>query len=366
ASSLIFALSSASFCGDSAIPFTLEVLADGQPKLGCARPTCFGWVANGQPASATGAFYRINSNVDGYMRTGPESIPAFGPEDARFYRPQIAVCEPAFASSSCPALNQWVGGIAPLMNVTAFQTTLQCCAFDGLLQSEDRGVASLHAGQAFVGGEVNVNGQQVGFDYVSNVAKSVLTDGTVQYDVSVRRMPCASFDDASVPAKIPKQEVAQAFQAPNLAVNQPLPLPPAGGENQILEEVVQQEAVQFPQDTVFQPAPPPPPTFQPPPQFVQPPPQQFFAPVQAAPVQYSPPVQFYSGGGGGGGNAQWCFAEDSIVELIDGSIKRMDELEKKDWVLTVGKEGLSFEQVEFWLHRVPDQEAIFNEFETED
>lgn len=40
-----------------------------------------------------------------------------------------------------------------------------------------------------------------------------------------------------------------------------------------------------------------------------------------------PPVAY--GGGGGGGNGQWCFTDDMTVELIDGTTKRMDELEKR-------------------------------------
>ncbi|GMT07740.1 hypothetical protein PENTCL1PPCAC_29914, partial [Pristionchus entomophagus] len=361
-SSLLVALSSASFCGDSAIPFTLEILGDGQPVLGCARPTCFGWAPSGHPVSTTGAFYRINGKDDGYMRAGHESVLAYGPEDGRFYLPQSAVCEPTFSSANCAGPNKWVGGIAPLLNVTSFQTMLQCCAYDGLLQSEDRGVASLHAGQAVVGGEVISSGLQVGFDYISDISKVLRVDGTVQYDVAVRRMPCASLADPAASAKIPMAEgaAAQAFQAPNLPVDQPLPLPPTPTDNQILEEIVQEEAFQLPAGTQFQPPPPPPPSA---PLAFQPPPVQF-VPAQAAAVPYNPPVAFY--GGGGGGTAQWCYSADSTVELLDGSIKRMDELKKTDWVLTVGKKELQYEPVEFWLHRVPDQEAVFNNFETED
>ena len=47
----------ASFCGDSAIPFSFEALPDGQPVLGCSRPACFGWGAAGQPFSDKFSFY---------------------------------------------------------------------------------------------------------------------------------------------------------------------------------------------------------------------------------------------------------------------------------------------------------------------
>lgn len=35
----------------------------------------------------------ICSHGDGFMRAGPESIPSFGPNDARYYRPYAAVSD---------------------------------------------------------------------------------------------------------------------------------------------------------------------------------------------------------------------------------------------------------------------------------
>ncbi|KAF8386416.1 wrt-4 [Pristionchus pacificus] len=374
-SSLLVALSSASFCGDSAIPFSLEILGNGQPILGCARPTCFGWAPTGKPASNTGSFYRINNNADGFIRNGIEQIPAFGPADPRYYRSQTAICEQAFASQNCPGLNQWVSGIAPLVNVTAFPTVVQCCSFDGLLQSEDRGLATVKGGQIVQGGEVVSSGVQVGFDYISDLVKIVRADGSLQYDVSIRRMPCTDYTQPAVTNKIYKgtEGGAQAFQDPNVEVEQPLPLPIQGGpqapqaptagtQNAILEEVVQEEAFQLPPGTQFQPALQPPPVQQPP---LQPAPIMFQAPqfVPQAPQYYSPPVSYYSGGGGGG---QWCFSADMTVFMLDGTRKRMDELKRNDWVLAVNEDQLEFVPVEFWLHRVPEQVAEFNEFELDD
>ncbi|GMR61757.1 hypothetical protein PMAYCL1PPCAC_31952, partial [Pristionchus mayeri] len=161
---------------------------------------------------------------------------------------------------------------------------------------------------------------------------------------------------------------------PTVPVDSPLPLPPAGShersreragsheQNAILEEVIQEEAIQLPPGTqvsflfskigfrveinhviIFQ--------------FEQP------APIFQQP-QLVPPPQLQFGGGGGGG--QWCFTGDSIVELMDGTTKRMDQLNKKDWVLAVSNNQLEYVPVEFWLHRIPSQEAEFNEFEMED
>ncbi|VDL69288.1 unnamed protein product [Nippostrongylus brasiliensis] len=58
----------ASYCGQAAIPFTFQILHSGLPVLGCARPKCFGWDANGTRADETAQFYRINGKEDGYLR----------------------------------------------------------------------------------------------------------------------------------------------------------------------------------------------------------------------------------------------------------------------------------------------------------
>ncbi|GMR33589.1 hypothetical protein PMAYCL1PPCAC_03784, partial [Pristionchus mayeri] len=62
---------------------------------------------------------------------------------------------------------------------------------------------------------------------------------------------------------------------------------------------------------------------------------------------------------------QFCFSADMTVQVFGGITKRMDELVKTDWVLAASEtEQLVYVPVEFWLHRVPAQEADFNEFET--
>ena len=106
----------------------------------------------------------------------------------------LQACEPAFSSGSCAPINAWVGGIAPLVNVTAypsvslslslfslsrlFSTSLRCCVYEPLRQSEDRGVATVSGGQIVVGGEVLSDGQQYAFDYISDVVKFANPDGS--------------------------------------------------------------------------------------------------------------------------------------------------------------------------------------------
>lgn len=41
----------------------LHITPDGQPLLGCARPTCFGWAPDGKRATNTAYFERVNGYV---------------------------------------------------------------------------------------------------------------------------------------------------------------------------------------------------------------------------------------------------------------------------------------------------------------
>uniref|UniRef100_A0A915CJY0 Uncharacterized protein n=1 Tax=Parascaris univalens TaxID=6257 RepID=A0A915CJY0_PARUN len=72
-----------SFCGESAIPFSFEALPDGQPVLGCARPTCFGWNADGKPFSQNAQFYSVNKIADGFMRKAFDMPRERNDDDAR-------------------------------------------------------------------------------------------------------------------------------------------------------------------------------------------------------------------------------------------------------------------------------------------
>uniref|UniRef100_A0A1I7X6F5 Uncharacterized protein n=1 Tax=Heterorhabditis bacteriophora TaxID=37862 RepID=A0A1I7X6F5_HETBA len=96
---------------------------------------------------------RINRRPDGFFRKDRVSIPAFYPHDSRNSQPQKATCEPSYQSLSCEEENEWVAGIAPLLNVSAFPLVLQCCSFEPLSLSSNRGIATVHPGQIVVGGE---------------------------------------------------------------------------------------------------------------------------------------------------------------------------------------------------------------------
>ncbi|GMT07301.1 hypothetical protein PENTCL1PPCAC_29475, partial [Pristionchus entomophagus] len=212
-------------------------------------------------------------------------------------------CEPAFVSTSCPGVNKWVGGIAPLVNVTSSLTMIQCCAFEGALESEERRVASLQR-QMVLGGEVFTENEQTHFDFISNIAKTMRDDGSVQYDVSVRRMPCPD---------LPELALQRSSFAAKPRITDGLHLQP-----------------------LVQPPPPQPLILFQAPQFVPP-------PVAAAAPPYVPPVAFYSSSGFG----KLCFSGDMTVRLIDGTTKCMNELSKQDWVLSVYKDRLEYVPVKF-------------------
>ncbi|KAF8373868.1 hypothetical protein PRIPAC_80297, partial [Pristionchus pacificus] len=408
----------ASFCGESTIPFSLEILESGQPVLGCARPTCFGWAPSGKPHSHQAAFYRIRGTADGFTRVeDAKSIPPFVQGDIRYQTEQIAHCEPGFGSVSCAGTNSWVGGIAPLMNISAYPTTLRCCVYEALRQSEDRGVATVGGGQIVVGGEVFSGGVQYAFDYISDITKTVNYDQSIQYDVAIRRFACGPLPG---PTNVYEKELKpehgdirfapRAYQDPLQSVNQPIPPPQQrdtrqghGGshqrgshshgshshgshsgshshehhshsrehvhrdsfeENGVIEEIVRGDGVQLPPGTQFnqQPILPPAPPAQPPVQFF---PAPQFTGVASAPVAAQAggyfPVAYQQGGG-----FFLCFSRDMTVQMADGSEKRMDQLEKDDFVMSLTPTDIVHVPVTFWLHRSPETMAEFHRFETED
>ncbi|CAJ0576713.1 unnamed protein product, partial [Mesorhabditis spiculigera] len=184
----------ASFCGQAAVPFTFQVLRAGYPVLGCARPRCFGWTANGTRVADSAQFYRINGKEDGYLRRSDVLLRQ--PFKTQGFVPQLSSCETNYRQNGCDA-GQWIGGLAPQSD--AYSKTLQsrCCSYGPLFNSEDRGIAQLHPGQMVVGGEVTQSGRLVAFDYIANLNKIIADNGTIIYNVHVRRMQCLDEETAS-------------------------------------------------------------------------------------------------------------------------------------------------------------------------
>lgn len=67
---------------------------------------------------------------------------------------------------------------------------VQCCEYEPLKNSTDRGIAVVNPGQIVIGGEILNGERQYAFDYISDVVKHTKPDGTVSYEVAVRRVAC--------------------------------------------------------------------------------------------------------------------------------------------------------------------------------
>ncbi|EFP03661.1 CRE-WRT-4.1 protein [Caenorhabditis remanei] len=380
--SLSVAVVFGSECGDTTIPYSLEVLPSGQPVLGCARPTCFGWHPNGHQLPTTAKFFRISQQNDGFLRDDPLAIHTFNAADPRMYSQQKATCDPEFQSLSCNSEDQWVGGISPVMNATTTQViAYQCCTYPPLRASTDRGIATVSSGQIVVGGEVTENNHQYAFDYISNIEKKLDEQGEIFYEVNIRRFSCLDLQkaDRSVAEVLNSENVirhvnghrAIAFQAPLAAGATPIEtgelVVPAGVENGqevIIEEIVAQPG--FIEENTATPPPPPPL----PPQGFQPPPFQPAPfqpqPFQPAPVPAQPAGYFpaYGYGAPAGLQLYYCFPGDATVFVYNKGVTRMDELEIGDWVQALDKNGdeVTHIPVQYWIHRDPEQEAVFIEF----
>ncbi|KAE9550979.1 hypothetical protein FO519_005816 [Halicephalobus sp. NKZ332] len=180
----------ASYCGQSGIPFSLEAGIDGQPILGCARPSCFGWDAEGKRAADSAQFYKINKKADGFLRSTDTKGPVIS--NATNFRPQYAFCERTYYWNQCQGTNQWIGGIVPLSKINSesvFQVL--CCTYDRLSEAVDQGTAQIKPGQAVVGGEIKGDdGRQHSFEYISNIQRTFDENGKVIYHVNMKRFPC--------------------------------------------------------------------------------------------------------------------------------------------------------------------------------
>ncbi|CAB03509.2 Warthog protein 1 [Caenorhabditis elegans] len=319
--SLCCKLSFGSSCGETTIPFSFEILPTGQPVLGCARPTCFGWDPKGYHLPTDARFVRIDRKRDGFLRDDPIYTYPFTPDGSKMYLQQNSTCEPAFQSAMCDSKIQWVGGVEPVQDVNStHDIAYQCCTYPPLRESTDRGMTLVAAGQIVIGGEVFKNGSQYAFDYISNIAKNIDEYGKIFYEVNVRRLACLDphnadrsvdeiWDSENTIRKVNGKK-AMAHQVPNVAVGNAVP------QYNVYPAVAQQPA-----------------------------------PYSYLPA--APQCQQY-----------YCFPNDAVVNVYEKAVKRMDELEIGDWVEALDENGedITFLPVKYWLHRDPEQEAEFLEF----
>uniref|UniRef100_A0A0N4ZTM4 HintN domain-containing protein n=1 Tax=Parastrongyloides trichosuri TaxID=131310 RepID=A0A0N4ZTM4_PARTI len=410
----------ASFCGESSVPFSFEILPNGQPVLGCARPSCFGWDADGTPLTNDAQFYRIHKKPDGFLRKQSEEFRRMlNEEDSQYYKPKQAKCTKTYESESCPGEDEWVGGIAPALNYTELPLGIQCCSYAPLKDSEDRGVAVVNVGQIVIGGEVFAGKRQYAFDYIKDILKHTNENGTVYYDVSIRRMSCLPLpDELSIKVdnsvmdefndkfveRVNIGQKQEKFHERNIAFQAPTYVPGKQGsinteaasraaelvaqelrdqdsithiKNDIvvddskagsLSSEIQQSSYNGQQGPIQQST------------YVAPPAQAGGAPIQqlpgpvntlynTAPVQsqYYPVQGYGSSGSPGCCSSFFCFSGDTLVHTIEGKLKPISELEVgKDWVLSRNKTDIVYSQVTEWIHKDDKQEAEFIKISLED
>uniref|UniRef100_A0A0K0EUI1 HintN domain-containing protein n=1 Tax=Strongyloides venezuelensis TaxID=75913 RepID=A0A0K0EUI1_STRVS len=396
-------LTLSSFCGESSIPFSFEILPNGQPVLGCARPSCFGWDSDGTPLTNDAQFYRIHKKADGFLRKQAENFRrVISEEDAKYFKPKQATCSKTFEAESCPGEDEWVGGIAPASNYSELPLAIQCCSFEGLKDSEDRGVAVVNVGQIVIGGEVFSGKRQYAFDYIKDILKHTSENGSVYYDVSIRRISCLPLPDElsikvdksvlkefdgkfveKVQEKMKEQimeDKSVAFQAPTFVANRGIGVNTEESSHAaelIARELASQDNAGIRSNEVLENV-----------DTVrsQPVPQDFHntayvsrqVQTQGAVIQQLPtpvqsqyyPVSGYGGGAGAGGSwcpSFFCFSADTLVQTIDGNLKPISELEiGKDWVLSRNKTDIVYSQVTEWIHRDDNQEAEFIKISLDD
>nr|CAD2128098.1 unnamed protein product [Meloidogyne enterolobii] len=187
---LIFtpSINQASYCGQSAIPFSLEIKENSQPILGCARPSCFGLSSNKQKLDSDSAqFFKIWGQPDGFIK----SVSSINEAKKTSFN-EISKCDKSFTRNHC-SKGTWVGEIAPSAIITPnYPIKLICCSNNKLNNSVLSGNAQIRAGQMILGGEVfNRNGQQIGFEYISNIWRIFDKKG-VLYIAEIRKFDCFS------------------------------------------------------------------------------------------------------------------------------------------------------------------------------
>ncbi|KAL6724026.1 hypothetical protein Aduo_018963 [Ancylostoma duodenale] len=180
----VLSIASASFCGKSGVPFSVEVLPSGAPVLGCAQPSCVA-----QPAdNVDDSVFNTDSSgqIDGFFREGDNSRQGYLQTNKL-----RANCSEEFDQLACTRKNQWVGGIEYIDHPRQ-PLLLQCCTFEGLRFSQIVGVSPIGPGEAVTGGEVVRDGRQISFDVIANIRKVVSSDDPkiISYEVAVRRMNC--------------------------------------------------------------------------------------------------------------------------------------------------------------------------------
>ncbi|KAF1747640.1 hypothetical protein GCK72_024105 [Caenorhabditis remanei] len=149
-------------CGTNSIPYKMEVDSEGKPVISCEAPSCFG------------------------ISSSPSSRP----------RELSVSCDP-FKEVVCVDELQWTSGLVEINNGTHRTLKTECCSYEGMTTAKNVKSIFLGPGQSYVGGLVEKDGEESGFDLIKEIRKTVNADNQVQYIVGVYRMACNAPSDSS-------------------------------------------------------------------------------------------------------------------------------------------------------------------------
>ncbi|KAE9547098.1 hypothetical protein FO519_009690, partial [Halicephalobus sp. NKZ332] len=163
--------------------------------------------------------------------------------------------------------------------------------------------------QIYTGGDVNTPGELPSFDYIADVQRGSNPDGSITYNAVIKRLSCLA--STSQPSR------AAARADPTYQGYSGYPGQPAYGQ------------AAYGQSYYGQPA------------YGQ---------------SYSSPSS---------SSSFYCFSGDSTVQLADGGVKRMDELQVGDWIQTAQGNKIGATEVTQWIHRKTSEETDFLNIELE-
>uniref|UniRef100_A0A914VJK0 Uncharacterized protein n=1 Tax=Plectus sambesii TaxID=2011161 RepID=A0A914VJK0_9BILA len=160
----------AEFCHEeNSLPYHLNISADGELHLTCARLSCF-FGGNG---------------ADDQLEAMNETLKSDEYDSKTNQSSSKTICRSSSWSSSCSAEGHgWFGGS------TSFSKMKKCCYNEKLRPYNVHSQRLIHFGEDFIGGPVLRNGRQVAFNFISNARK--LNDGQnrSKYLVVMSRIAC--------------------------------------------------------------------------------------------------------------------------------------------------------------------------------
>uniref|UniRef100_A0A914Z9H0 Hint domain-containing protein n=1 Tax=Panagrolaimus superbus TaxID=310955 RepID=A0A914Z9H0_9BILA len=311
------------------------------------------------------------------------------------------LCNYDFISNKCVGKGEWVAGINPLTDSTNLNIT--CCYNEVLQSSTFLKSYNIGKGQMVKGGEIKISKKIYGFLYISNIMKIVNKDQSVYFKVFVNQLICNKIihvKAAKIFSKHQKLKIlGDSKKIPIDEIedddNSEVEFAVCDTERIPIEEVSTLEPTSTTETLPFD--------------------NSFNEDAEDTEVEFGGECFSEQGdeegdvdgevdgdtagqssvgnggsgsgagagagsgaGGGGGvgagggagaggypsgasgaGGAGSCFSGDTMVKVLNGRRKRIDELKLGEWVSSAGNGKVGFNKVVSWLHRMPTIESEF-------